>query len=280
MSFPKSAAVAALLSAAVAGSAAAQTLYEAHISGTAIDADGSVVTINQGKSFTTDPLRFGQTMSDWQVGANAIGAHGGTVESDIIMSPLPTVSGVGFATLLTSSTELIEHITLKGTASDPFVPVMIGTKGTVTWSQDGNAQANFFFGGPDGQIIFDNVFENDPGQNRLAGTESFAVNQVVDFIPGVTYEVVMTTSAQADFRLFQSNPDGTIPFGMDTAVVDPTFTVDPAFAARWSIDGVPVDDRAPGVPEPATWAMLITGFGLAGASLRRRRPLSAGRPSQ
>jgi hypothetical protein len=25
------------------------------------------------------------------------------------------------------------------------------------------------------------------------------------------------------------------------------------------------------IPEPATWAMLITGFGLAGASLRRRR---------
>jgi hypothetical protein len=26
-----------------------------------------------------------------------------------------------------------------------------------------------------------------------------------------------------------------------------------------------------GVPEPATWAMLITGFGLVGASVRRRR---------
>jgi len=26
-----------------------------------------------------------------------------------------------------------------------------------------------------------------------------------------------------------------------------------------------------GVPEPATWAMMITGFGLAGAALRRRR---------
>jgi hypothetical protein len=25
------------------------------------------------------------------------------------------------------------------------------------------------------------------------------------------------------------------------------------------------------VPEPATWAMMITGFGLAGAAMRRRR---------
>jgi len=30
-----------------------------------------------------------------------------------------------------------------------------------------------------------------------------------------------------------------------------------------------------GVPEPATWAMMITGFGLVGATLRRRRAVSA-----
>lgn len=34
-----------------------------------------------------------------------------------------------------------------------------------------------------------------------------------------------------------------------------------------SIDGVLV----PGVPEPASWAMMIAGFGLTGAALRHRR---------
>ena len=29
-----------------------------------------------------------------------------------------------------------------------------------------------------------------------------------------------------------------------------------------------------GIPEPATWAMLITGFGLVGMAARRRRPAS------
>lgn len=40
----------------------------------------------------------------------------------------------------------------------------------------------------------------------------------------------------------------------------------------WSADSIIDNSRiiAP-VPEPASWAMLITGFGLAGAVLRRRR---------
>lgn len=39
---------------------------------------------------------------------------------------------------------------------------------------------------------------------------------------------------------------------------------------RWSRISGTVIDGAPGVPEPATWAMLIVGFGLVGASARRR----------
>lgn len=31
----------------------------------------------------------------------------------------------------------------------------------------------------------------------------------------------------------------------------------------------------PGVPEPATWAMILVGFGLAGVALRRRAPAAA-----
>jgi hypothetical protein len=37
----------------------------------------------------------------------------------------------------------------------------------------------------------------------------------------------------------------------------------------WQIEGSPVSTG--GVPEPAIWAMLIAGFGLTGAAMRRRR---------
>ena len=36
-----------------------------------------------------------------------------------------------------------------------------------------------------------------------------------------------------------------------------------------------VDNLAVGVPEPATWALMIGGFGMAGGMLRRRRALTA-----
>lgn len=41
----------------------------------------------------------------------------------------------------------------------------------------------------------------------------------------------------------------------------------------WAIDKLALtyDARARGVPEPAAWAMMIAGFGLAGAAARRRR---------
>ena len=46
---------------------------------------------------------------------------------------------------------------------------------------------------------------------------------------------------------------------------------------RWDSGSITFTYEAvagPGVPEPATWAMMIGGFGMAGAAMRRRRKVS------
>ncbi len=40
----------------------------------------------------------------------------------------------------------------------------------------------------------------------------------------------------------------------------------------WAISDLVVRDGLAAIPEPSSWALLITGFGLAGAALRRRAP--------
>lgn len=46
----------------------------------------------------------------------------------------------------------------------------------------------------------------------------------------------------------------------------------PGFPGEPNVETWVVRDRGGGgvIPEPATWAMLIVGFGLVGASLRRQ----------
>ena len=42
------------------------------------------------------------------------------------------------------------------------------------------------------------------------------------------------------------------------------------FVSRMVLTGLTLETGVAGVPEPATWAMMIAGFGLAGAAMRRR----------
>lgn len=52
-------------------------------------------------------------------------------------------------------------------------------------------------------------------------------------------------------------------------------THDLSWVYNASSDVIIYSTGTPGVPEPATWALMISGFGLAGAALRRRRVLAA-----
>ena len=53
-------------------------------------------------------------------------------------------------------------------------------------------------------------------------------------------------------------------------------TLDFTYAGGKSVSGLDdVSLTTPGVPEPASWALMLAGLGLAGAALRGRRSVSA-----
>lgn len=54
------------------------------------------------------------------------------------------------------------------------------------------------------------------------------------------------------------------------------YAFDPDIEDRFVNYAFVEQDVGPGVPEPALWALMIGGFGLAGAGLRRRRTTALG----
>ncbi len=68
----------------------------------------------------------------------------------------------------------------------------------------------------------------------------------------------------------------TLPVGdilEEGATVDPTLTIQGADAHLYHFVGLPdatMGGSTAAVPEPASWAMMVGGFGLIGSTMRRR----------
>lgn len=63
----------------------------------------------------------------------------------------------------------------------------------------------------------------------------------------------------------------TTPVNGSPSLLKFSFRQDPSY---WHIDDISVQGLAGGVPEPATWAMMILGLGAVGAAMRRRRAVT------
>lgn len=93
-----------------------------------------------------------------------------------------------------------------------------------------------------------------------------------------TYDGTLSFNAPGVFNILQNHvvTGGTGLFSGATGTFISTGTlsfVNGPPSAQQSFSGVL---NAPGVPEPASWAMLISGFALVGAVLRRRAAVVAG----
>ena len=94
------------------------------------------------------------------------------------------------------------------------------------------------------------------------------------FDPGITYAVGATSSAGASYRLDeQVNTVGAFSFLLGNQNTGGAFGASTLITSQACCDVATAFVIAePGaVPEPATWAMMLTGFGIAGAALRKRR---------
>lgn len=109
------------------------------------------------------------------------------------------------------------------------------------------------------------------GVTELARANNLGATGWVDF-QTYTFDIEYTAT---NLKVFV---DGALEFDLDGAFSDGRFGFYNYSQASVTYAGIEDDVLPPptgAIPEPATWAMMILGFGAAGSILRRRRAVSA-----
>ncbi len=120
------------------------------------------------------------------------------------------------------------------------------------------------------------------GGGLVCGSGSFTLDlgfqSATDFSGGDPLDFIGSISLEAD--AFAGRTQYSDRFGMLAgtafAFIDPLITLNPALGNQYSltVGGGLVSNATPGVPEPATWALMLGGFGLVGNLMRRRRAVT------
>lgn len=175
--------------------------------------------------------------------------------------------GAGTAeTGLDASANLTVNFYING-AAGARVPITIQGEAAGSASGDGVSSAGAFletFGSNNAATLFS--FTNC---NTTNCGGAFA--KTFNLPTGVIFSVLLEAGGA-----FINNPtDRFSGPGAFSASVDPPslISIDPTFAAQNPGFSLAINSgsAAPGVPEPSAWALMIAGFGAAGAALRRRR---------
>jgi hypothetical protein len=193
-------------------------------------------------------------------------AFAGTPNGFAVGSTSPNFGGSAMATA--SSTQF-GHLAFTSLEQSFTLPTFI-TSGRLTLDFRGQAFATgqaaaaigfnvFKFAGPDftflgGAGALSSEIEGSGGKVgsvRLSARRTYVLRGGEQLTVNIQALAETGSTPGASFYSFEPGP------GYATAFMDPIVS----FTA--------------GVPEPATWAMLIAGFGLVGVAARRRRPLAA-----
>jgi hypothetical protein len=115
--------------------------------------------------------------------------------------------------------------------------------------------------------------ENVMFSNTLAGLYSITLTTSS---PAVDFTSALVTGAGGPFSLVEINDDGINEFWRlaNPITLDPgqyTLTINGNNSGAGSLGGSITIRTANAVPEPATWGMMLLGFGAAGYAMRRSR---------
>jgi hypothetical protein len=198
---------------------------------------------------------FQQAPGDLRVGTDdAIG--GATVGG-----PFVTASGSAFTGNSVGATATWEY-EIVGAPSTSIGILISGVYDAVSTGHSGTV-GNIFVG--DNFRDYSDAFHRECVDSNRDCTlqQQFSIETTVsaNFIQQIEIQVggAVTAAGGGDFSV----------------TIDPIITLAPGFADQGYTLLVAPDAQPPagggGVPEPATWALMIGGFGLAGAALRRRR---------
>jgi hypothetical protein len=192
-----------------------------------------------------------------------------------------TVAGFAAATITTASTGFEGNT--PGYTVNPLV------SGGIRFTQLPGAYANIipYIAPPGGAGTIpeaaSNVLEADGDENfRIELANGARFNAIGFNLHTNAYTAPVVTLYTPDGSVIGSYAVPQAPrsygyFGLTstTAIGWAVMIVDRGWVENVAIDNVSLGGLAGGVPEPASWAMLIAGFGLTGAAMRRRRTIAA-----
>lgn len=180
----------------------------------------------------------------WSGSATVSGENHGSLSASL------SAYGYGYAD---AGAQVHYWFTLLGGEAGSKVPVTIETKGSETWSGAGTGFSLVFtISSASGDEFYTVVY--DPGIHF----SSFDSLSTFDFVVGKQYYAALQVNV-----LGQGTYDAGPADGSQSVLLDPVYT--PAEGS-----GVTIAFSPNLVPEPACWAMLITGAPLLGVRLRRR----------